>query len=364
MSQSDQHPPYKAYARLAPARKAQTGSVADLFDALLDTARKVESPLLCDIKPVIALALKWKFDYLAKTLESPLELERDILYWIDLLKMFKRLGDERWFDLAPRGEPPMDVWKRTAHGFDVGWTTTTAGERFQASQQIARERLEQISGMLGGNSWFAGKDILDSGCGPGRYVDLLAKLSPRRLVGLDQGPALIEALQSRFKGQPVVEIVRGTCEKLTFPDASFDFVLSNGVIHHTAADLRTMIADHCRVLRKGGAMFIMLVGKGGLELEIWEFLRAFLYDVPIETMLDRFGKVMSPLRLQGVVDHMYGEYQETDRAEFEKWCAGLFAKIERVPGVEGLDVTPEVYRDDPYFAERFGTGQLRYLCHK
>lgn len=364
MSQSNYQLPYKAYARLSPQEPARTGSAGELLDTLLDTARQVESPLLCDMKPIIALALKWKFDYLAKTLESPSAMERDVLYWIDVLRTFKRLGDERWFDLAPHGTPPMDVWKRTAHGFDVGWTTTTAGERFQASQQIARERLDQISGMLGGEAWFTGKDILDSGCGPGRYVDLLAKRSPRRLVALDQGPALIEALWSRFRDQPVVEIVRGTCEKLTFPDASFDFVLSNGVIHHTAADLRTMIADHARVLRKGGVMFIMLVGKGGLELKIWEFLRAFLYDVPIETMLDRFGKVMSPLRLQGIVDHMYGEYQQTDRAEFERWCAGLFTRIERVPGVLGLDVTPEVYRDDPYFADRFGTGQLRYLCYK
>lgn len=364
MSHADSPLPYKAYARLSPQAPAPAGNVDELLDALLEAAIEVESPLLCDMKPVIALALKWKFDYLAKTLEPPSELVRDVQYWIDALRMFKRLGAERWFDFAPQAAQPMDVWKRTAHGFDVGWTTTTAGERFQASQQIARERLDQIIAMLGGEAWFAGKDILDSGCGPGRYVDLLVRYSPRRIVALDQGPALVDALRARFKEQALVEVVRGTCEKLTFPDDSFDFVLSNGVIHHTSADLRTMLTDHARVLRKGGAMFVMLVGKGGLELKIWEFLRAFLYDVPIETMLDRFGKAISPLRLQGIVDHMYGEYQQTDRAEFESWCAGLFMRIERVPGIPGLDVTPEVYRDDPHFAARFGTGQLRYLCYK
>lgn len=356
--------PYKAYARLSPLTPAQGGKVGNLLDVLLDVARQVEGPLVRDLKPAIAVALKWRFDYLAKTLEPPSMLERDVLYWIDVLSMLKRLGGEGWFDLAQKPSAPMDVWKRTAHGFDVGWTTTTAGERFQASQQIARERLDQITAMLGGEAWFAGKDILDSGCGPGRYVDLLVQCSPHRIVALDQGPALIDALRARFKEQALVEVVRGTCEKLTFPDASFDFVLSNGVIHHTSADLRMMLTDHARVLRQGGAMFVMLVGKGGLELKIWEFLRDFLYDVPIETMLDRFGKAMSPLRLQGIVDHMYGEYQQTDRAEFESWCAGLFTRIERVAGISGLDVTPEVYRDDPHFAARFGSGQLRYLCYK
>jgi hypothetical protein len=61
---------------------------------------------------------------------------------------------------------------------------------------------------------------------------------------------------------------------------------------------------------------------------------------------------------------MYGEYQETDRADFEAWCAPLFSRIERVPGIAGLDVTPELYQDDTYFTARFGCGHLRYLCFK
>lgn len=50
-----------------------------------------------------------------------------------------------------------------------------------------------------------------------------------------------------------------------------------------------MIKDHARVLRPGGVLFMMLVGKGGLELKMWEFIRAFLYDVPLATLLERFG---------------------------------------------------------------------------
>lgn len=32
----------------------------------------------------------------------------------------------------------------STEGFDVGWTTTTEGERFAASREIARERLAQL----------------------------------------------------------------------------------------------------------------------------------------------------------------------------------------------------------------------------
>ena len=218
--------------------------------------------------------------------------------------------------------------------------------------------------MLGGPGYIKGKRILDSGCGPGRYIDLLRRLEPEKITGMDQGERLVEVLKKRFKDDPKVEIHRGTVEKLKFDDAAFDFVLSNGVIHHTPHDLETMLKDHARVLKPGGAMFIMLVGKGGLELKIWEFLRGFLYDIPIEAMLARVKPLVSPLRLQGIVDHMYGEYQQTSREQFEGWCEGLFTKIERVPGIPGLDVTPEIYKDDPYYEPRFGSGHIRYICYK
>ncbi|MDA2909546.1 class I SAM-dependent methyltransferase [Nitrospiraceae bacterium AH_259_D15_M11_P09] len=365
MSALSPSPVYKAYSRLPSNHVVQEEHVARQLDTLLEMAKQVESPFVCEFKPMIAVALKWKFDFLAKTLDSPFEIGRDIAYWIDLLSMLKTLGEQHWFELVPeKTERTSDVWERTANAFDIGWITTTEGERFRVSQEIARERLAQIIELIGGKAWFVGKDVLDSGCGPGRYIDLLQDLSPRRVVGLDQGAGLIEVLRTRFRNSSLIEIVHGTCERLEFPDSSFDFVLSNGVLHHTRSDLQTMIADHCRVLRKGGVMFIMLIGKGGLELRMWEFLRAFLYDVPIESILGRFGTVMSPLRLQGIVDHMYGEYQETDRVEFERWCSRFFTRAERVPGIDGLDVTPELYPDDPFFTARFGCGQLRYLCYK
>src|SRR2546426_2320121 len=44
-----------------------------------------------------------------------------------------------------------------------------------------------------------------------------------------------------FRSVPGVQIAHGTCEKLEFADVSFDFVISNGVMHHTRSDLRTML---------------------------------------------------------------------------------------------------------------------------
>jgi ubiquinone/menaquinone biosynthesis C-methylase UbiE len=355
---------YKAYDRIHLNHRERAKHLHDQLDKLLVLSKEIESDLLRQLKPTIVLSLKWRFDLLAKTLESPFEIERDIEYWIDVIKALNVLGGCDWYE-KDNSHKLIDPWARTAQGFDLGWTTTTEGEKFQVSKQIAQDRLAQIFDMLGGASYFSGKTILDSGCGPGRYVDELKNLNPSRIVALDQGQRLIEVLKDRFGNDDRIEVVKGTCEDLSgFTDNSFDVVISNGVIHHTKSDLRTMLNDHARVLKQGGVMFIMLVGKGGLELKIWEFVRGFLNDIPLEVMIETFGKCMSPLRLQGIVDHMYGEYQETDREEFESWCEGVFKKIERVPGIAGLDVTPEVYQDDQYFEARFGCGHLRYLLFK
>lgn len=355
---------HKAYDRLVIDHSGRLRALEEGLERIIEISRTIESELLRKLKPFMALSLKWRFDYLCKTLESPFDLEADVQYWIRFLETLKVLGDQQWFEVFTEGKEAKDPWIRTAQGFDLGWTTTTAGAQFEISMQIAKERLEQILGMLGGTGYIEGKEILDSGCGPGRYINLLLAFNVKRIVGLEQGPRLISVLNERFKSHPSVEVVKGTCERLEFPDESFDFVLSNGVMHHTPSDIKTMIQDHARVLRKGGVMFIMLIGKGGLELKMWKFLRDFLYDIPLETMLETLKDCISPLRLQGVVDHMYGEYQETGREEFEQWCSPLFARIERVPGIAGLDVTPELYKDDPYFVSRFGCGQLRYLCFK
>ena len=354
---------HRAYERLDPDYAARTDALCAQLDKLLRLSQQVPSKFLRKLKPAIVISLKWKFDYLFKTLESPFEMEADVAQWIRMLEIFKRLGHLGWFEMEDLSLK-VDAWDRTAQGFDLGWTTTTEGERFKASRPIAKERTDQFLEMLGGPGYIKGKDILDSGCGPGRYIDVLREYDPKSITGMDQGVRLIEVLKDRFKEDSRVEIVKGTCEKLEFSDNSFDFVLSNGVIHHTSADLKTMLEDHARVLRPGGAMFIMLVGKGGLELKIWEFLRNFLNDVPLQEMIGFFDKSISPLRMQGIVDHMYGEYQETSQEQFESWCAGTFTRIERVAGVEGLDVTRELYQHDPYYTARFGCGNLRYLCYK
>jgi len=55
---------------------------------------------------------------------------------------------------------------------------------------------------------------------------------------------------------------------------------------------------------------------------------------------------------------------DIDRAIFEGLCDVVFSEIEPAAGIEGLDITPEVYHDNPCFKARLGCEHLRYVLTK
>lgn len=360
----DNYPEVFAYKRIDKDFSEQTQKLHESFDALMSVARKLESPLIADMKMHIALTLKWRFDYLAKTGESPFLLRRDTDYWINFLNTLGDLLNHNWFnkEILNLGD---NAWDRTRKAFNYMWPRNTGAEQFNISRKMVLLRLEQILSMTPQNGkWLEGRSILDVGCGPARYITCLLKYNPKTVIGIDFGADIIENNKQRFAEIPYVDFVIGSADKIPFKDDFFDFVTSVGVIHHLPTPIRTSIREHARITAPGGYLFVFIAGSGGLELKVWEFLRNFLYDISIEDMFRRFNGKISPLRLQGLLDTCYGEYQQTSREECERWLLENFRQIKRVPGIPGLDITPEIYKNDPYFEARFGSGNLRYLCQK
>jgi len=110
---------------------------------------------------------------------------------------------------------------------------------------------------------FSGRKLLEVGCGMGS--DLLQFARGGALVtGLDYTPRSIEISRRRFSMYDVPgRFTVGDAENLPFPDASFDVVYSNGVLHHTPDTQRAIDEVH-RVLRPGGIAKIMLYHRSSL----------------------------------------------------------------------------------------------------
>jgi ubiquinone/menaquinone biosynthesis C-methylase UbiE len=70
-----------------------------------------------------------------------------------------------------------------------------------------------------------GASVLDVGCGTG---DLLRALKPRRGVGIDLSPRMVEIARGKH---PALEFVAGDVERFDFQE-QFDYILLSDVVGH------------------------------------------------------------------------------------------------------------------------------------
>jgi SAM-dependent methyltransferase len=122
----------------------------------------------------------------------------------------------------------------------------------------------------------AGKDVLEIGAGTGVHARLLAA-SGAQLTAVDLTPTAVELTKARLAMHKLDADVReADAEHLPFADASFDFVWSWGVIHHSAHTER-VVAEIARVLRPGGRLALMVYHRSSITYWIqYQLIRGVL----------------------------------------------------------------------------------------
>lgn len=349
---------YKKIQKISP-RVASLNSLEKLVT-------KYNDLIYQDLKVYMVLALKWEFDYLAKTRQDPKELNNSINFWYKTFSIFQTLGKNNWITKGnPKKNKLLNVWERTVKSFDFMWPKNTNKKNYNTSRVLAELRLQQIIKKISlDQKFFQNKIVLDSGCGPGRYIDVMLKYNPKKIIGIDSGKSIIKKNKMKFKKNKNVFFIKSKFDKLKLKSNSIDFLISAGVLHHTQTSLKKLINEHARVIKKNGYFFVFIIGSGGQELSLWKFCRKVMSDINIDYAYELLKNKISAMRLQGFLDHSYGEYKETKRSSFEKILNQNFSKIEKISGINGADVTKETFKDDTFFQKRFGSGNLRYLCKK
>jgi SAM-dependent methyltransferase len=156
--------------------------------------------------------------------------------------------------------------------FWTGYQPGTRGRRAPLGTpefftEVAAERyaLEpDIPEMVGFERW-TGRDVLEAGCGIGTDAVQFVQ-SGANYTGLDFSPTALRLARGRPELADV-PLVEGTITDLPFPDASFDLVYSNGVIHHMPETGRAIREFH-RVLRPGGSAIVMVYHRSSLNFYI------------------------------------------------------------------------------------------------
>lgn len=175
---------------------------------------------------------------------------------------------------------------------------------YEEPSQLLGQRLERNGFDL---SWLNGKRVLDGGCGNGRYTYALKKLGAGEVVGLDMSDSNLADANKRLKGRPLdgVSYKKGSVLEMPFEDESFDYVFSNGVLHHTT-DLDKGLDEVVRVMKKGAKGFLMLINApGGIKWDMIEICRELLRDVPYRLAHDIFLSLNMPTNLRFLyLDHI------------------------------------------------------------
>ncbi len=116
-----------------------------------------------------------------------------------------------------------------------------------------------------------GGRVLDVGCGPGHVPLLLVALDPTvEVVGVDLSREMLRIAEEHRAVSPHggrVSFRLGDAKALPFPDASFDAVMSNTILHHVP-DPVPFLRECGRVLRPGGALLVRDLFRPASEAEV------------------------------------------------------------------------------------------------
>jgi len=111
----------------------------------------------------------------------------------------------------------------TAAQFGWQWTHFT-----QADERYAEQFLGWIAPVQ--PEFFAGKVVLEGGCGKGRHTQLAARWGVQDVIGIDLSDA-VETAYAATRNMPNAHVVQADVYRLPFPRI-FDYAFSVGVLHH------------------------------------------------------------------------------------------------------------------------------------
>ena len=122
----------------------------------------------------------------------------------------------------------------------------------------------------------ANTHLLDAGCGVGVFTRFYARCG-FKVTALDLTDVAVQITKKSLELSHLkADVQQGSVEALSFDDNSFDYIVSNGVIHHTP-ETEKAVNEFYRVLKPGGKASIAIYYKNWLlRNPIWLIVRLLI----------------------------------------------------------------------------------------
>ena len=102
---------------------------------------------------------------------------------------------------------------------------------------------------------WAGRDVLDLGCGTGFHLPLWAAAA-RSVTGVEPHPDLVAIARRRTRALANVSVLAGLAERIPLPDASVDWVQAR-LAYFFGPGCEPGLRELGRVVRRGGTAFVI-----------------------------------------------------------------------------------------------------------
>ncbi len=133
---------------------------------------------------------------------------------------------------------PSDVFDAWAQVYD-----DQPNPLLTLEQRFLRRMLPEVAGL----------DVLDAGCGTGRWLQLLASHHPASLMGVDASTQMLQRASSKLGSSSILRL--GSCTALPVQNASADLVLASFVLSYLDS-VEAFARELHRVARPGATVFL------------------------------------------------------------------------------------------------------------
>lgn len=207
--------------------------------------------------------------------------------------------------------------------------------------------------------------VLDMGCGSGRYSIALATLGAKEVTGIDyQGKAFSAAEKYCEKNTIPVTFREANVLDLPFEDESFDFVLCNGVLHHTSS-IEQGVNELYRVLKKDRKAFLYIYGSGGIFWTTRNILRKVFKRIPLDYTKEILNTIGMPKNRFIFCDTWYVPVEKhTKKKDLEIMLKKIGFGFEKVISRNDFDIDYALEKRIPMAKEMWGEGDNRYILTK
>jgi cytosine/adenosine deaminase-related metal-dependent hydrolase/ubiquinone/menaquinone biosynthesis C-methylase UbiE len=177
-------------------------------------------------------------------------------------------------------------------------------------------------------------DVLDVGCGTGRWLTQLEALYPVSITGVDSSPAMLERAREKVRSSTNLHQADGS--RLPVKDHSCDFVVASFLLGYIQ-DLRGFARECARVLRSDGRMLISDMNPESAAKLGWR--RSFYIDgerVDIDVHSPSLTEIIDIFKQRGFEVRILIEpsFEEPEKLIFEE--AGKLCEYEKLVGVPAI----------------------------